>query len=97
MAVIAVTGHIDLTGPSVPLVRDALHSLLAGYPAAELTGVSCLAEGADALFAAAVLATGGRLVAVIPAMDYRGTKVGPHYADEFDRLCRAAAEVVAMP
>ncbi|MER8184714.1 hypothetical protein [Kitasatospora sp. NPDC094015] len=96
MTVIAVTGHLDLTAPTVRLVRDALGRLLARHPAAELTGVSCLARGADALFADAVLAAGGRLVAVIPSPAYRDS-VGAGYAPEFDRLRAAAAEVLVLP
>lgn len=97
MPVIAVTGHLDLTERSIPPVRAALSALLGGYAAGGLTGLSCLARGADALFADAVLALGGRLVAVLPSADYRQTQVTPDYAGEFDRLLRAAAEVVVMP
>ncbi|WP_371496132.1 hypothetical protein OG871_10235 [Kitasatospora sp. NBC_00374] len=96
MTVIAVTGHLDLSGPTVRLVRTALRRLLAHHPAAGLTGVSCLARGADALFAEAVLEAGGRLVAVIPSPAYRAS-VGEDYAPEFDRLREAAAEVVVLP
>lgn len=71
MTVIAVTGHLDLSEPSIPLIREALHALLSPYAEAGLTGVSCLAPGADTLFAETVLALGGRLIAVIPSADYR--------------------------
>ncbi|MFE0101756.1 hypothetical protein [Streptomyces sp. NPDC059009] len=94
---IAVTGHMDLAGPAVPLVRAELARLLAPCAGAGLTGLSCLAAGADALFADAVLAAGGRLVAVIPSRDYRAAQVTPSYAADFDRLVRAAAEVAVMP
>ncbi|GAA0663641.1 hypothetical protein GCM10010193_13830 [Kitasatospora atroaurantiaca] len=97
MTVIAVTGHLYLTEQTVPLVRRALGALLDGVPAGRLTGVSCIAEGTDALFAEAVLARGGRLVVVLPSADYRDTRVTPEYAEEFDRLVRAADEVVVMP
>ncbi|MFM9612092.1 hypothetical protein [Streptomyces niveiscabiei] len=96
MTTIAVTGHMDLTEGSVPLVREALGELLAGY-AGDLVGVSCIAEGADALFAEAVLAVGGRLVVVLPSRDYRAEKVKADHADLFDRLLEAADEVVVMP
>ncbi|MEU9129626.1 hypothetical protein AB0D08_16220 [Kitasatospora sp. NPDC048540] len=96
MTVIAVTGHLHLTDPTVHLVRAALGRLLAGHPAAALTGVSCLAPGADALFADAVLAAGGALVAVIPSPAYRDT-VDAGYTAEFDRLRHAAAEVLVLP
>lgn len=96
MATLAVTGHANLTEASLPLVAQALAALLARYPATELTGISCLAAGADTLFADAVLALGGRLVAVLPSADYRARMpAGPPAA--FDRLLRAAAEVKVMP
>lgn len=61
-----------------------------------LVGVSCIAKGADALFAEAVLEVGGRLVVVMPSEDYRGAKVKSDHLPIFDRLLEAAAEVVVM-
>ncbi|MFG2820723.1 hypothetical protein ACGFX4_15000 [Kitasatospora sp. NPDC048365] len=97
MTVVAVTGHLDLRGETVRLVRDALLDLLAGHRADGLTGVSCLAPGADALFADAVLALGGRLEVVLPSPAYRTTAVTEDYAPEFDRLCDHAADVLVLP
>ena len=93
---LAVTGHMDLTRASVPLVRTALDDLLASHASESLTGVSCLARGADSVFAEAILAAGGRLVAVIPSRDYREMKVKPDRAALFDRLAAAAAEVLVL-
>ncbi|MGW2701558.1 hypothetical protein [Streptomyces sp. NPDC001340] len=95
MTTIAVTGHMDLTEASVPLVRDALRETLKPY-AADLTGVSCIAKGSDSLFAEVVVELGGRLVAVIPSRDYRQNKVKPDHADAFDRLIEAAGEVLVL-
>ncbi|GAA2370816.1 hypothetical protein [Streptomyces cuspidosporus] len=97
MTTIAVTGHMDLTEDSVPLVRAELDKILAAYEPAELVGVSCIARGSDSLFAEAVLAVGGRLVVVVPSRDYREAKVKPDHAATFDRLRDAAYEVVVMP
>ena len=96
MTTLAITGHMDLTDTTVPLVRAALDELLAEEASVSLTGVSCLARGADSVFAEAVLAAGGRLVAVIPSQDYRQVKVKPDHAALFDRLAAAAAEVVVL-
>ncbi|AZK95351.1 MULTISPECIES: hypothetical protein [Streptomyces] len=96
MVTMAVTGHMDLTEESVALVRAALRELLAGRGNG-LTGVSCIAAGADSLFAEAVLEAGGRLVVVVPSRDYRAAKVKPGHAELFDRLHGAAAEVVVLP
>ncbi|GHH83101.1 hypothetical protein GCM10018793_44350 [Streptomyces sulfonofaciens] len=95
MATIAVTGHMDLTVDSIPLIRDALREALKPY-AEDLTGVSCIAAGADSLFAETVLELGGRLVAIIPSQDYRQSKVKPEHAETFDRLVRSAVEVVVL-
>ncbi len=69
-------------------VRDGL---------AGLVGVSCIARGADSLFAETVIAAGGRLIVVIPSQDYRQAKVKPDHAPLFDRLIEAASEVLVMP
>lgn len=95
MTTIAVTGHMDLSDSSVPLVRDALRETLRPY-AADLTGVSCIAKGSDSIFAEVVLELGGNLVTVIPSTDYRRAKVRPDHEETFDRLLAAAAEVVVL-
>ncbi|WP_326597739.1 hypothetical protein [Streptomyces sp. NBC_01803] len=97
MTTIAVTGHMDITDATVPLVRDALRDLLAAHDTGDLVGVSCVAAGADTLFAEAVLDVGGRLILVIPSKDYRARKVDPEQAPIFDRLVLSAAQVVTMP
>ncbi|MFG2648500.1 hypothetical protein [Streptomyces sp. NPDC048436] len=96
MIAIAVTGHMDLTEASVPLVRRALREALTPYRREGITGLSCVAGGADSLFAEAVLALGGRLVAVIPSRDYRERRVGAGHAETFDRLVEAADEVIVL-
>ncbi|MFE4633126.1 hypothetical protein ACFRJ1_07070 [Streptomyces sp. NPDC056773] len=97
MTVIAVTGHMDLTEESVALIREELVVLLSPYAEEGLTGVSCIAKGADALFADTVLSLGGGLIVVVPSQDYREAKVKADYAAEFDRLHHAASEVAVMP
>lgn len=98
MTTIAVTGHIDLTAETSVLVRAALDELLRRHAGdGELVGVSCLARGADCLFAEAVLAAGGRLAVVIPSRDYRRARVRPDHAPVFDRLVEAAEDVVVLP
>ncbi|TYK43656.1 hypothetical protein [Actinomadura decatromicini] len=97
MTSLAVTGHMDLTKNSVPLIRAGLDELLKPYACAGLTGVSCMARGADSIFAESVLAAGGRLVVVVPSQDYRRTTVPDDHAETFDRLLAAAAELRVMP
>lgn len=94
---IGVTGHSNLTASSVPLVAGAIRTVLVEQDAAELVGVSCLARGADQVFARVVLDAGGRLEVVLPAADYRERKVKPGNAAEFDELIGKATEVRVMP
>ncbi|GDY28894.1 hypothetical protein [Gandjariella thermophila] len=104
MTRIGVTGHSNLTRPSVPLVTDALREAveemraeLAGRAGGvDLTGVTCLAPGADQLFARVVLELGGRVEVVLPAKDYRAS-LDPARRAEFDELVAAAAEVRVLP
>ncbi|AJC56371.1 hypothetical protein [Streptomyces sp. 769] len=96
MTAIAVTGHMDLTPSTVSLVQGAMQELLRAYAQEGLVGVTCLARGADTLFAEAVVEAGGRLVVVLPSRDYRQVKVKPDHAPTFDRLV-ANADIVTMP
>ncbi|MFF8537349.1 hypothetical protein ACF07B_36185 [Streptomyces sp. NPDC015532] len=94
MATIAVTGHMDLTEDSVPLVRDALREVLKPHAASGgLVGLSCIAKGADSIFAEVVLELGGSLAVVVPSADYRENKVKPDHVETFDRLTAAADQV----
>ncbi|MGW3293765.1 hypothetical protein ACWC9S_07350 [Streptomyces xiamenensis] len=95
--VIAVTGHMDLADDTLPLVRTALREAIAPHARSGLVGISCIARGADSLFADVVLELGGTLVVVVPSRDYRQAKVKPVHAADFDRLSAAAGEVLVMP
>ncbi|MFD8328174.1 hypothetical protein [Streptomyces lydicus] len=97
MVTIAVTGHMDLADEAIGRIRAGLRELLADLPADALVGRSCLARGADTLFAEEILSLGGRLSAIIPSRDYREAVVRPADLAEFDALCAAAAEVVVLP
>ncbi|SDU32624.1 hypothetical protein [Jiangella alkaliphila] len=89
---IAVTGHRELDPATTQLVDDAIRERLAQVRADGLAGISCLADGADQVFARAVLDAGGRLVAVVPAAEYRaGLPAEAHAA--YDALLAEAAEV----
>lgn len=88
---------MDISPSSVPLVDAAIKIALSVHEPAELTGVSCIAVGADSIFASAVLAMGGSLEVVIPSEDYRERRVSPNHAQLFDELVRRAASVRIMP
>jgi len=70
---IGITGHSNLTPETVALVAEALRGLLVGVNQPVL-GVTCLARGADQVFARVVLELGGEIEVVLPASDYRSRK-----------------------
>ncbi|WP_147138922.1 hypothetical protein [Stackebrandtia albiflava] len=93
---IAVTGHRDLDDTTAGVIRAAFDARIAELTVeGRVVGVSCLADGADALFAAAVLDAGGDLVAVIPAEKYRDG-LPAAYRPEYDRLLGAALDVIRL-
>ncbi|MDA1362377.1 hypothetical protein O1R50_22320 [Glycomyces luteolus] len=87
---IGITGHMNLAPATVVLVREALQAALEPYGPAELVGVSCIAEGADSIFAAVLLDAGGRLEALLPTPDYRDTQVSAAHLPVFDGLVQRA-------
>lgn len=94
MARIAVSGHRGLSPATVGLVDQAIRAALAGCP--DVTGLSCLADGADQIFARAVTDAGGRLEAVLPAELYRHGLPEDAHA-EYDALLSLAAAVHRLP
>jgi hypothetical protein len=88
---------MNVTAASVPLIYDAITEALARYRKDELVGISCIARGADSIFAQAVLDSGGALEAVLPSANYRERKVKPDHAAQFDELVHRAATVRVMP
>jgi hypothetical protein len=92
---VGVTGHTNLSVATVPLVVAAIRAELEPMRAG-LTGVTCLARGADQLFARIVVELGGRLEVVLPAPDYRARKVSADNLAEFDALLAAASAVHTM-
>ncbi|AUG75674.1 hypothetical protein CFP65_0723 [Kitasatospora sp. MMS16-BH015] len=97
MRTIAVTGHMELTPVTETLVAEALREVLGELGGGGLLGVSCLAPGADTLFAEAVLALGGRLAVVLPSAAYREVLAPGEPRARYDRLLAAAEEVTVLP
>ncbi|GHJ40417.1 hypothetical protein [Streptomyces sp. TS71-3] len=89
---LGITGHRGMPPSSEEAVRVALAEVVQGHDPGELVGVSCIADGPDAWFVEAVLAHGGRVEVVIPAMEYREGLPEEHHA-LYDELLRRAAEV----
>jgi hypothetical protein len=92
---IAISGHRALPGPTADLVDKAIRAAVAEH-APDVTGLSCFADGADLIFARAVTDLGGKLVAIIPASEYRAALPEPAHP-EYDRLIDQAASVHRMP
>ncbi len=97
MTRIGVTGHMNLPPATQELIRQGLREFLTGYDPTDLTGISCLAAGADSLFAECVLELGGSLEVVLPSGNYREQKVAPEQLPLFDELLRSAVHVHVMP
>jgi hypothetical protein len=94
---IGVTGHVLLAEGTAELVVAGLTRELSRYAGPGLHGVTCLADGADQLFARVVLALGGTYEAIIPAADYRRSAVRPGNLATFDDLLARASAVRCMP
>jgi hypothetical protein len=94
---IGITGHSNLTPATVPLVAEHIRAALNTGQSGDLVGLTCLARGADQVFARVVLDLGGSVEVVLPAADYRERKVKPDNAAEFDDLISKAAVVHTMP
>jgi hypothetical protein len=92
---IAISGHRGLTGLTADLVDKAIRAALAEH-VPDVTGLSCLADGADQIFARAVTDLGGALEVVVPASDFRaGLPAQAH--PEYDVLFSHAADIHRMP
>ncbi|MDG9723872.1 MULTISPECIES: hypothetical protein [unclassified Streptomyces] len=89
---VGITGHRGLGAEVERRVREMLDEAVSAYDAADLVGVSCLADGPDAWFAEAVVKHGGRLEVVIPATGYRDALPEWHHAT-YDALLGQAADV----
>jgi hypothetical protein len=92
---IAISGHRGLPTPTARLVDHALRSALAER-APDVTGLSCLADGADQIFARAITDLGGTVEAVIPATEYRAG-LPADALPEYDDLLALATAVHRLP
>lgn len=96
MTLIAISGHRGLPASTAQLVDRAIRLRLAECPTPQVTGLTLLADGADQLFARAVLDAGGAIEVVIPAKGYReGLPSDCH--PEYDHLLSRALHVHRLP
>lgn len=96
MTRLAVTGHRGLSEKTTALVDAALRSEISKRAEdGALIGLSCIADGADALFARAILDHRGTLHVIVPARKYRDRLPGEHHAT-YDALIAEAAEITRL-
>lgn len=88
---IGVTGHIRLTPGSIRPIYRAIGSVLRAQLVlhGELHGVTCLADGADRLFARAILSLAGTFEVVLPGP--------PDGRRRTRRLLRQARRITRVP
>jgi hypothetical protein len=87
---------MDLSEKTANRVRERIDRVLGEFDG-ELTGVTCLAFGADQIFAQSVLDVGGALEVLLPAADYRDQRVWAEHLPVFDGFLTRATKVEIMP
>ncbi|MBM7790140.1 hypothetical protein [Tenggerimyces flavus] len=92
---IAISGHRGLRRDVEQYVNNAIRSYFVQLTPAHLVGISCLADGADQIFARAVIDAGGHLNVIVPAAQYRDALPEDSRAT-YDELLANAAEVVTL-
>ncbi|RJL32421.1 hypothetical protein [Bailinhaonella thermotolerans] len=92
---VGISGHRGLGRTTASLVSDAIRKILSGLPDS-LAGISCLADGADQIFARELLARGGTLEVVVPAGRYKDC-LPPDAHAEYDALLARASRVHRLP
>jgi hypothetical protein len=93
---VGITGHQSLADPQGwDWVRVEMDALLTKLPE-PIIGLTCLAVGADSLFAQLVLQHHGLIEAVLPFPGYEG-KLQAHDSAEYKRLLDGAARVTTLP
>lgn len=95
--IVGVTGHSGLSDASIEPIHLAIHDALRPYADGNLTGITCLARGADQVFARAVLDLGEKIEVVIPAADYADRIPDPDSRARFDKFIADASAVHQMP
>lgn len=97
MTVLGITGHSNLSERTAELVYRDLVEHVSEIPAENLIGLTCLARGADQLFADAVLSQGGRIEVIAPSADYFDLIPGGASRNRCMSLLERAAAVQTLP
>jgi hypothetical protein len=91
---VGVSGHQAFDARTTELVREAFRELLAGGPVA---GITCLAAGADQIFAETVLELGGRILVICPCGRYEEAFTDDAGRAGYRSLLAAASDLVTLP
>ncbi|MER6527946.1 hypothetical protein [Streptomyces sp. NPDC001508] len=89
---VGITGHRGLSKDVEQRVCAMLDEVVRDLDTADLTAVSCIADGPDSWFAEAVLKRGGRLEVVVPAAEYRESLPEWHHP-VYDELYGGAVDI----
>jgi hypothetical protein len=95
MTKLAVSGHRGLSKATTHLIDAALRAEIGKRADADLVGVSLIADGADTLFAQAILDHGGALHVVVPAEKYRESLPDEHHPT-YDALMDRATKITRL-
>lgn len=97
MTTVGITGHSNITDATADLVYAAIRDQLLLRARTGLVGVTCLARGADQVFADAVLDLAGQLEVVVPAQDYFDRITDPDSRARCDEYLARAVTVDTLP
>jgi hypothetical protein len=92
---VGVSGHRNIPAEAISYVRDGLVRAVSDQ-GSNLVGISCLAAGADQLFASVILEQGGHLHVIIPCRDYETTFSEKADLDSFFLLLDKADHVTNL-
>jgi hypothetical protein len=96
MPTVGVTGHVLLPAEMLGWIVSALRSGLQERVAAGWHGITCLAQGADQMFASVMVELKGRYDVVLPAEDYPQRMAAEGNGEAFSALLAQAGEVRVM-
>ncbi|MGW0631007.1 hypothetical protein [Streptomyces sp. NPDC002758] len=93
---IGCTGHQALSAATRSHVAKAIVEVMASLEGETVLGLTCLAEGADQIFAFAVLAAGGQLHVVLPSEDYENSFDNDQARTAYEALLRLASSTTQL-